>query len=539
MRRVLSILPLVAVAAMVGSAPAAEKPTPRVGGTIVIASREQQACLNLLVAACRTGGLALLPAIKQVLGGAFELTGDLTYRPNLVSRAEVVAAKRFTVTYHIRPEAVWSDGRPVYARDFEFTWQVAKDRDALGAPHSMIRRVIVVGPKTVRVVFKERVPDFREFFWVVLPRHALAGENIDEVWHETIDNPTTGVSIGNGPFLVRRWEEGRLTLVRNPRYWGPHRAYVERLVYRFLTEPEFAEALRRGEVDMVTGSAALELRLRRPRWVKIMSGPGATWAHLELRMDTGGHPALKSGLVRRALAYGLDRGEIARAVLRRFFGATSADAQVLDSVVFTLRSPFYRPHWAGYHRRPMEARRLLVRAGCRLGEDGIYVCDGQRLELRFITTAGNESRKFTFDLIQSQLKGIGVEVEPEFWPGTIFFSTVLPAHKFDIALFNWEMDPSLWAPRWTFACGADQNYTGYCRGSVNRDLLATTRMLDVGPRVRALNRIDVELAKDVPVIPLFQQPFLVATNAKVRGVDPSSLSSTSYDWKTQDWWLAR
>ena len=63
-------------------------------------------------------------------------------------------------------------------------------------------------------------------------------------------------------------------------------------------------------------------------------------------------------------------------------------------------------------------------------------------------------------------------------------------------------------------------------------------MLDLGTRVRALNRIDAELAKDVPYIPLFHPPFLLAMNAKVRGVDPSSLSSRSYDWQTQNWWRA-
>jgi peptide/nickel transport system substrate-binding protein len=510
-----------------------------VGGTIVIASREQQACLNLLVPECRTGGLALLPAIKQVLGGAFEVTGDLRYRPNLVAHADVVATNPFTVTYHIRPEAVWSDGQPVSARDFEFTWQVARSRAVLGAYHSDIRRIVVRGPKTVRVVFKERVADYREYFWVVLPWHALAGENIDEIWLETIDNPKTGVAIGNGPLLVRRWEEGQLTLVRNPRYWGQHRAYVDRIVYRFLPEPEHAEALRRGDVDLVTRSAAVDLRRQRPPWVAVVSPPGATWAHLELRMGTGGHPALKSPLVRRALAYGLDRRAIARTVLGRIFGQRASDSQVLDSVVFTLRSRFYKPHWAGYGRRPTEARRLLVRAGCRLGDDGVYVCGGQRLALRFVTTAGNELRKLTLDLISMQLKGIGVEVKPEFVAGNIFFNTVLDVRDFDVALFDWEVDPSLWAPRWSFVCKAEQNYTGYCRPSVTRDLLATTRMLDLGTRVRALNRIDAELAKDVPYIPLFQPPFLLAMNAKVRGVDPSSLSSASFDWETQNWWLAR
>jgi peptide/nickel transport system substrate-binding protein len=534
------ILVVLGVAATTASAPAAEKR----GGTLVIASREQ-ACLNLLLETCRTGGLALYPAIKQVLGGAFEVSGALAYRPNLVAGAEVTRRKPFTVTYRIRPEAVWSDGRPVSSRDFEFTWKVAREREALGAEHAKIRKVVVLGPKTVRAVFEEPVPDFREFFGIVLPRHALAGENLDQVWLEAIDNPKTGVAIGNGPFLVRRWEEDRLTLVRNPRYWGPHLAYLDRLVFRFLPEAEHADALRRGDVDLVPGgtaaakAAVLELRRQRPPGVRVESGPGVALEHLELRIGPGGHPALKSRLVRKALAFGLDRKAIARAVLGRLWGVPAAGVQVLDSAVFTGRSPYYRPNWADYRQRRAEALRLLGKAGCRVGEDGIYVCRGERLSLRFFTTAGVESRKLTLDLMRSQLRAIGVEVEEQYVAPNLFFNGVLPGGSFDAALFSWELDPALWAPYYTFACGTDQNYTGYCRRTLSSDLRRSTSMLDFRRRVQALNRIDARLAEDVPVIPLFQPPVLVAVDAKVRGVDASSVSSAFFDWGAQDWWLAR
>ena len=88
--------------------------------------------------------------------------------------------------------------------------------------------------KTVRVVLRSRFAGWRHLFWIVLPRHALAGQDLENVWTDRIDNPKTGKPIGSGPFLVERWERGRqLTLVRNPRYWGPHTAYLDRLVLRF------------------------------------------------------------------------------------------------------------------------------------------------------------------------------------------------------------------------------------------------------------------------------------------------------------------
>jgi ABC-type oligopeptide transport system substrate-binding subunit len=54
------------------------------------------------------------------------------------------------------------------------------------------------------------------------------------IWSENVENPRTGAPIGNGPFLLKSWERGKeMILVRNPRYWGPHTAYLERIVLRF------------------------------------------------------------------------------------------------------------------------------------------------------------------------------------------------------------------------------------------------------------------------------------------------------------------
>ena len=58
----------------------------------------------------------------------------------------------------------------------------------------------------------------------------------------------------SGPGIVAR----RSRSSRNPRYWGAHRAYLDRIVYRFLPPEDVADALRSGEIDMIDpGPAAL------------------------------------------------------------------------------------------------------------------------------------------------------------------------------------------------------------------------------------------------------------------------------------------
>ena len=103
-----------------------------------------------------------------------------------------------------------------------------------------------------------------------------------------------------------------------------------------------------------------------------------------VQLGPNAHPALRNKLVRRALAYGIDRPALVRQVL----GEIDPSARVHDSAVYVTQSRHYEPNWRPYRYRPAEARRLLTQAGCRRGADGIFSCGGQRLSLRFVTTAG-------------------------------------------------------------------------------------------------------------------------------------------------------
>ena len=229
-----------------------------------------------------------------------------------------------------------------------------------------MRSVSAVGAKAVRVVLRERHAGWRSLFGNILPRHALAGEDLGSIWADGIVNPKTGRPIGSGPFLVERWERGeQLTLVRNPRYWG-RRAYLDRLVLRFRVEgSQPVEWFRRGELDIAWAFPAAPscprraTRGRRPQARHDTARP--SWEHFAIRVGPGGHPALRNKLVRRALAYGIDRV----ALIRQVLGSSSPNHPRHDSVVIVRPSPHYRPNWSGYSRRPAEARRLLEQAGCR------------------------------------------------------------------------------------------------------------------------------------------------------------------------------
>ena len=385
----------------------------------------------------------------------------------------------------------------------------------------------------MRVVLRPRFASWRALFGNILPSHALRGSDLTQVWSDRIDDPRTGRPIGSGPFLVERLERGRqLVLRRNPHYWGPHPAYVDRLVIRFsesATDP--SDELKSGELDVAMGvPPAAVPAVRRLPGMRFVAPAGSAYEQLAIQLGPNAHPALRNKLVRRALAYGIDR----TALVRQIWGQVDPSARVLDSALHVTQSRYYKPNWGAYRYRPAEARRLLGQAGCRQGPDGIFSCGGQRLSLRFVTSAGFAIRAQALSLIQAQLRAAGVEVVPVFAPPGTFFTQILPQGAFEVALFAWLGFPG-GSQVGIYGCGGAQNYTRYCQRLVTAHLNQADRMLDERAQARVLDRADRGLASDVPTIPLYQFVVTAAYDTSVRGF---RFLPWNPIWNAENWWLA-
>jgi peptide/nickel transport system substrate-binding protein len=507
--------------------------TPKRGGTVVVALPPfaEPACLRTWAPVCGSGS----GWPTKVLAGAFT-SGPDGLRPELVSHY-TLTKDPFTVTYYIRPEARWSDGVPVSAQDFVFArktylkyGEFSKDDDFRTA----IRRVYAVGAKTVTFAFRSRYGNWRSLLdFPPLPHHALAGEDLANVWKDRIDNPKTGRPIGSGPFLVGPWERGRqVTLIRNPNYWGSHPAYLDGIVVRFVRIGG-GEALRSGEADLTILRLGSE-ELRGDARFKLLSTLNSGWEHFEIRSRApGGHPALKSKLVRRALAYGIDRV----ALVRTLFPDVKPPPPPLDSTLYLRNERSYRPNWNIYRHRPAEARRLLAQAGCRQGPDGIYACAGERLSLRFVTTAGAPHRARTLELVQAQLRQVGVEVVPSYVLSDPLFEQLLPSGNFDVALFLWQNKSAPEEVNSLYRCGAESNFSGYCSRLYTSDINQLDRIVDPVRRAAVANRADRRMAGDVPILPLYQRPFTFGVRKPIQGFVPNGFGSIL--WNAENWWLER
>lgn len=516
--------------------------TPKRGGTLVFRLvGPEPACLNILSDAC-IGPPTLWGITNAVLESPFELLPDFRYRPQLAT-ATLTKRRPFTLTYRINPDARWSDGKPITSTDFVFTLHAIRKYgyQDLRDLHAVVRSIHTVDAKRFKVVLKPRSSLWHDLFGNVLPAHALRGADLSKVWTTSIDNPKTGEPIGSGPFLVERWDRGRqLVLRRNPRYWGSHSSYLDRIVVVFAaTASDPTEALRSGALDIAQGVPSdLVPAVRREPGIRVAPVSSPVIEHLDFQFGPDAHPALQHGnprskLVRQAIAYGIDRERIVRQV----YGAVDPTLHALQSLVLVTQSRGYAATWSRYRYRPARARGLLEQAGCRRGSDGIYSCAGKRLSLRFETSAGFVTRQRVLSLVQAQLRQVGVEVLPVFVVPSTFFTQTLPGGTFDVALYTWVFSPGgSWSD--VYGCGGASNYTHYCQRLVTADLNEAGRILDARQQARVLNRADERMSNDVPSLPLYQQVLTTAFQTEVRNYVPHPSVLNPF-WNAENWSLDR
>lgn len=125
---------------------------------------------------------------------------------------------RSYVTFRLRPQARFADGRPVTAEDVLFSWQLLRDK---GRPnyrlyYAKVAKAEIIDPRTIRFDFggaADRELPLILGLMPVLAKHALAAESFEET--------TLTAPLGSGPYQVTavRPTTG-VTLTRNPHYWG-------------------------------------------------------------------------------------------------------------------------------------------------------------------------------------------------------------------------------------------------------------------------------------------------------------------------------
>jgi peptide/nickel transport system substrate-binding protein len=505
------------------------------GGTLVVAA-EQFPADTMCYGATNNIAWCYYPE-NAVLLGAYRQTPQFTYEPELLDgEAEISEGPPFKVTYHIAQDAVWSDGTPVTADDFEYTKDAILDpnNEPVGTDgYDDIQSTKIIDDKTYEVTFKKPFAPYKTLFGPLYPAHILKGQDWDKVWDKCICDPKTGDPVGDGPFLLTSWKKNQeWVLERNDKWWGPHPAYLDKMVWRYIADVNSQiQALRGGEVDMIYPTTQLTLKnvLTMPNITSDI-GSGTFYQHLDFQTK---NPLLKNDWVRQAIAYGIDR----QAIVDKLVKPIQDDAEILQNMMYVTNAPEYEPHYDIYNFDPQKAASLLEDHGCKKGSDGIYVCGGEKMSFSYKSTADNELRELMYQIIQAELKDVGIEMRNDFGEADVVF-TELSQHDFDVFQFGWVGNVDPFGNNALFQCGADQNYGDFCVPAADKFMEQANTLLDPTARAAAYNSADAELAKTVPVLPLWQAPQMLAYSDKFGGFENNTTTQGPI-WNAADIYMKK
>jgi peptide/nickel transport system substrate-binding protein len=528
----LSLGVLCAAVGLVLAGVAQGTPTKVTGGTVVFGAEGEPPCLNGALEGCNNTWTAWTAGIATP--GAYIIRPNFTFQPYMVSKT-VVTKKPFSLTYFIKQNAKWSDGRQVTADDFIFTWKTfvdPKNEIASRSGYDSITKAKKINAKTVRFTFNKTYAPYKTIFTAIYPKHALEGQNFNEVWNSNLNKPGTSVSMASGPFKLGSYTKGQsLTMVRNPSFWGK-KPSIERIVFKFITNTDSEMvALRGGEVDAAYPQPQLQLAaLRGQSGLRVQSNAGSSLEHIDINVGPkSSNPLLRQKWFRQAIAYSIDR----RAMTKQLFKTLSPNLRELNSLSFTQQSPYYQPKFAKYQRNMSKVAQLFRSHGCRKGGDGIYTCGGQRVSVRLATTSGNRLRELAVEILQAQAKSAGIEFRPDNQPSRLFFPRVSD-ENYDLAIFAWlgTGDPSGQVD--VYGIGGGNNWKGYRNASVTKYFRLSDETLTVKQRMAYVNKAEAILANEVPSIPLYQKPTFFVHRTKLKGLldNPTIAGPT---WNAEHW----
>ncbi|WER48950.1 ABC transporter substrate-binding protein [Cupriavidus sp. WKF15] len=496
------------------AAPATE--APRAGGTLTTIIQPEPVILtSALNSAAPTGFFS-----ANVFDGLIEYDNEFKLRPALAQSWDISKDSK-TLTFHLRPNVKWHDGKPFTSADVKWTlenvWKKLHPRNQI--LFGKVTRVDTPDALTVVLHFSEPslavLSSLNSNGAQVLPKHLYEGTDI-------LNNPYNNKPVGTGPFIFKEWSKGNyIVLERNPDYWDKGKPYLDKIVFKVIPDASArAAALEKGEVQYapfnpvplkdaqrLSQLPSLKLETRGYEWL-------SPWLFMDVNID---RPYFKDVRVRQALAHAIDLNALNKVV---WFGFGKP---AVSPVVSTL-GQFFNPNVPKYPYDPARAEALLDAAGLKRG------ADGNRLKIQIDYLPYGDDYKRSAEYIKQALKRVGVDVTVRTQDTPTYTKRVYGDRDFDLAVvwFAGFADPLVGVTR---AYRSDtvgknipwSNGSGYRGDEANRLIDQAQGSPSQAERVELFRKFQSVVQTDLPSIPLLELRFFTVQASNLRdtvsGVD--------------------
>lgn len=435
-------------------------------------------------------------------------------------------------TFHLRKNAKWSNGDPVTANDFVFSFQRMLSQN-LGSAYAYMLFCM----ENAESFYKGEIKDFSQvgakalndytlqiklaaptpYFLTLIYHHSWYPVHPETILkHGTIDqigNPWTKAEnyVGNGPFKLMLWEyDKKIVVKKSASYWDSANIKLNEIHFYPIGDHKVEErSFLAGQLH-VTETVPLD---RTPFYLEKKSpllhiAPYLGTYYYAMNVN---RPPLDNVKVRRALSLAIDREQIVKYV-------TKGGEQPAYN--------FTPPDTGGYTARaqiqggPEEARALLAEAGYPNGEGF------PRLQLLYNTSDAHARLAAAIQQMWKTVLNIEIELVNMEWK--VYLATT-QERKYDISRQGWigdYADPNTFLDMWI--TGRGNNRPGYSNPDYDALLQKAATTLDQQERHEYFQQAEKILLEDMPIIPIYFYVNKHLVQPSVRGWLPNILDDHPY-----------
>jgi peptide/nickel transport system substrate-binding protein len=414
-----------------------------------------------------------------------------------------------SLTFTIRQGVKFSDGTPFSAKDVVYTFNLLKKYPALDltGDWSVLSSVTQSGSDQVTMNFKTAaVPAF----------YYIAGQTpiVPEAIWSKIANPVSypdSSPVGTGPYKVNPCTKANITYTANPHYWQPGLPKVTKVEYPAYTSNNTAnDQLASGQAqwgsqyipgikDFYT-SKSPNYHYWFPPTVNVSMVPNLK------------NPLLGNVKVRQAMSYAIDRAKVSSIGESGYEPPANQAGIVTPTFTSWLDQPALAKFGNSYD--PAKAKQLLASAGFKMGSDGIMAnSKGQKLSFTVINIGDYSDWVASMQVIQQDLKAVGIQVTPDNLSNTDFDSDLYYG-KYQLAYYDQQTfgpSPYYELKDWLDSAGtapigqsAATNYERYSNPATDQLFTQYAASTSTAQQHSIMDQIQQVMLGDLPIIPVTQ-----------------------------------
>ena len=439
-----------------------------------------------------------------------------------------------TITFKLRKGVTWHDGKPFTSADVAFTAMEMWKKILNYGSTLQLFLTAVDTPDAHTVIFRYERPMPLNLLLRALPDLGyISAKHIYETG-DIRQNPANLAPVGTGPFKFVQYERGQYIIAeRNPSYWRPEQPYLDRIVWRVITDRAAAAAqLEAGQLHYSPFSGLTISDMARlgkdKRFIVSTKGNEGNARTNTLEFNFR-RKELADIRVRRAIAHALNIPFFIENFLGEF-------AKRGTGPIPSVSTDFYpADNGPQYPYDKAAANKLLDEAGFKRG------ADGTRFSLRLLPAPWGEDISLFATFIQQSLSEVGIKIEIVRNDGGGFLKSVYADHNFDLASgwHQYRNDPAVSTTVW-YRSGQPKgapwtNQWDWTDPAVDKVIDDATTEVDPAKRKALYGEFVRMVNTELPIWTPIEQIFVTVISAKARN------HSNTPRWGSSTWhdlWLA-